>query len=52
MTVANSFFERGTKYAKVTTTTALTKNTFLILDQTSFGKFLHDFSVCAVSKVC
>ena len=37
MTVANSFFERGTKYAKATattktTTTALIKNTFLILD--------------------
>ena len=49
MTVANSFFERGTKYAKATTTTttttkttttALIKNTFLILDQRSFGKFL------------
>ena len=40
MTIANSFFEHGTKYAKATTTTktattALRKNTFLITDQTS-----------------
>lgn len=45
MTVANSFFERATKYAKATTrtktlTTALVKNALLILDQTSFGKCL------------